>query len=344
MSEQGGSTLAIPSLQEDSAERRRVLNVLAQRRYRRRKREKIQTLQAQVQKQQQTNEPTPSSTTTVVQQANQLLAFDFLDPQIPFTSGNGGDTTGIHFNLPGFPLIPDITGPSLEQFDESSLWPDDSLASTTTPSHSTTSTNSSNSSNSSANPNATSYLPINTPTPANDFADYLITTPGLSVIRAHTEIFDQLVGPGFDLDIFNPAAISPISLGYDVQPGPLLLHFTPTPLQRHVKHHPIIDVLPWPSFRDRFLYVMSLRTEQRPRIARKDMAGVTLELMLAVKDAGGGIRVWDQNGFAPDSWEIGQTFYSKFWWAIDDEIVRNSNKHRELRGENRLNRRSLEGL
>lgn len=170
-----------------------------------------------------------------------------------------------------------------------------------------------------------------------EFVDYLVTTPGLSVIRAHAEIFDRLVGPSYDLDIFNPASISPISQGLEVKVDQLLTHYKPTPLQRSVKHHPIIDVLPWPSFRDRFLYVMSLQKERRPKIARQDMSAVTLELMLAVKDAGGGIRVWDHNSFCPDSWEIGQVFYSKFWWAIDEEIVRASNKHRLLRGESKLN-------
>ena len=158
--------------------------------------------------------------------------------------------------------------------------------------------------------------------------------PGLSVIRAHVEIFHHMHGLGHEVDIFNPRQLSPISLGYEVNPCPA--QFMPTPLQRRVRHHPIIDVLPWASFRDRFLYVMSLPEAMRPKIARGDMGQVTLELMLAVKDAGGGIRVWDSDPFSLESWEIGQIFYSKFWWAIDAEIVKTSDRHRALRRESPL--------
>lgn len=167
-----------------------------------------------------------------------------------------------------------------------------------------------------------------------DFADYAISTPGLSIIRAHTEIFHQMHGLGFQLDIFNPATVSPISLGF--QPHTSLVHYMPTPLQKRIQHHPIVDMLPWPSFRDRFLYVMSLPEALRPRIAQKDMPSVTLELMFAVKDAGGGLRVWGSNPFSQESWEIGQTFYSRFWWAIDGDIVRISNRLRAERGESAL--------
>lgn len=172
------------------------------------------------------------------------------------------------------------------------------------------------------------------PSPSSAFADYAITTPGLSVVRAKVDIFNSIVGPEFTLDIGDPRAVSPLCLGVNTKPCPT--NFLPTYLQRSIPHHPILDVLPWPSFRDRFLYTMSLPEELRPGIAQDDMPNATLQLMMAIKDAGGGIRVWGSNAYLEDNWEIGQTFYSKFWWALDAGIVRSSNKHRARRGETQL--------
>ncbi|GAM85814.1 hypothetical protein ANO11243_038220 [Dothideomycetidae sp. 11243] len=335
MQHRDDAEMAIPSLQEDSAERRRLLNVLAQRRYSRtvrtrrtvrrltligrRKREKMQSLEAQVD-----GLITPPASTNTAMAIN-----DSIDRQPTPLNSRGRDTTEIAFDLPYFSNsgFSDLLGP-LDGIDTFAPWEGQSLGSVA---------------------GITEQISISTSTPPiraapvadDDFADYIISTPGLNVVRAHTEIFDRLLGPGLDLDIFNPRTVSPIALGAEIRLDPLLAHFQPSPLQRRIKHHPIIDVLPWPSFRDRFLFVMSLRKEQRPKIARQEMHMVTLELMMSVKDAGGGIKVWDLNSFAPESWEIGQTFYSKFWWAIDGDIVRNSNRHRALRGERNLDHRNL---
>lgn len=61
-----------------------------------------------------------------------------------------------------------------------------------------------------------------------------------------------------------------------------------------------------------------------------------MQLMSIMKDAGGGLRIWGSNPFAKDAWEVGQLFYSKFWWAIDSDVVASSNKLRLRRGENAL--------
>lgn len=172
------------------------------------------------------------------------------------------------------------------------------------------------------------------PSPASPFADYAITHPGLSVMCAKIDLFNTLVGPGYPFDIWDPKALSPICLGVPTRLCPA--NFQPTHLQRSIQHHPMIDVFPWPLFRDRILYTMTLPKDLRPKIAQNDMPRVTLEIMMAAKDVGGGIRVWGSNAFLAENWEIGQTFYSKFWWAIDASIVRNSNRHRATRGEGQL--------
>ena len=172
------------------------------------------------------------------------------------------------------------------------------------------------------------------PTPTSAFANYALTDPSLSVLCAKVDIFNAIVGPGFSLDIWDPTALSPIFLGAVTKPCPV--NFQPTRLQRTVPHHSVIDVFPWPTFRDRFLYIMSLPKELRPKIAQDDTAMVVVELMMAAKDAAGGIRVWGSNAFSTDNWEIGQSFYSKFWWAMDATVVRSSNQRRARRGDRPL--------
>lgn len=173
--------------------------------------------------------------------------------------------------------------------------------------------------------------------PASPLADYAVNDPSLSVICAKINLLNNLIGPGFlgTFDIWDPSALSPICLGAAIrQPCPA--NFQPTQLQRSVQHHPIIDVFPWPLFRDRFLYIMSLPRELRPRIVQSEMPAATVEVMMAAKDAAEGIRIWGSNAFAAENWEVGQTFFSKFWWAIDASIVRDSNRHRAQRGEGPL--------
>ena len=170
-------------------------------------------------------------------------------------------------------------------------------------------------------------------------ADNRISMSGLSVIRAKSEIFLHMYGTGVQIDVWNPRTISPICLGIETQSNSP--HFAPTPLQRRIEHHPCLDLFPWSSFRDKFLYVMSLPIQFRPQLAQSDMAAVTAELIMAAKDVGSGIRVWASNPFLPENWEIGQLFYSKFWWSLDDDVIVTTNRLRMQRGESPLSRTFL---
>ena len=57
----------------------------------------------------------------------------------------------------------------------------------------------------------------------------------------------------------------------------------------------------------------------------------------------GGIRVhgnsvaWGQgNEFVEEAWEVGENFYRKWWFCLDQKIVEQSNKRRRERGLGRL--------
>ncbi|KXL45324.1 MAG: hypothetical protein FE78DRAFT_90641 [Acidomyces sp. 'richmondensis'] len=351
----------IPSLTEDAAERRRLLNILAQRRYRKRKRSRLQELEAELRRAKQKSSQSGTRDDSTLSQANGASPSFVGDSEIDSIGSASSEThqpdrcilekplgdhsVGLVSDLNLEETVLGVCHAS-EQNESGIPIQDFSLpnpgASFDTTAEALSVGNFDPLPSSGASENQISSFKgfqgyavwEQSPYPSLDFSDYAISTPGLSVIRAHVEIFRHLHGPNFYLDIWDPAALSPISLGFLANPCPP--HYEPTQLQKFVQHHPIIDLLPWPSFRDRFLYVMSLPIELRPKIAQNDMASVTKEVMLAVKDAGGGLRVWGQNPFLTENWELGQTFYSKFWWAIDTEIVKWSNQIRAQRGETAL--------
>ena len=174
-----------------------------------------------------------------------------------------------------------------------------------------------------------------------------VTTPGLSVIRAHVTILQHMHGNGSKVDVWNPFAVSPF-----YQPGapstslpPLAFvlpdNYRPTALQKGVKHHPVIDLLPWPAVRSKILHGLTLPQEVRPQRAKGDMPSVTMQLMFDMKDAGGGLRVWGSNPFDENNWEIGPVFFQQWWWALNGEIIKRSNQIRTQRGEDILRLRDV---
>ncbi|PPJ49764.1 hypothetical protein CBER1_02854 [Cercospora berteroae] len=75
----------------------------------------------------------------------------------------------------------------------------------------------------------------------------------------------------------------------------------------------------------------------RPPIARGPMA--IMRLMHDLDDESEGIRLaLGGNGLGYDarSWEVGQAIFKDWWWALDSEIVPNSDRLREIRGAPRL--------
>lgn len=178
------------------------------------------------------------------------------------------------------------------------------------------------------------YLAAAAPHPVSPFADYAISTPGVAGLCAKVEIFNHMFGSDHPFDPWDLQSVSPICSGFQVRSCPD--NFKPSPLQLQVAHPIVIDLLPWPSLRDRFLYTMSLPVSLRPGIARQEMSAVVLELILAMKDAGGGLRISGSNAFLAEHWEVGPVFFAKFWWAMDAGVFRRSNQLRALRGESSL--------
>lgn len=170
-----------------------------------------------------------------------------------------------------------------------------------------------------------------------------VTTPGLSVIRAHVTILQRMHRNGGKIDVWDPFSVSPFyqpDATASASPPPLAAslpdNYHPTALQKAIKHHPVLDLLPWPSVRSRILHILTLPQEVRPQRAKGDAPSVTMQLMFDMKDAGGGLRVWGSNPFDESNWEVGPVFFQQWWWALNSEIVKRSNQIRTKRGEDIL--------
>ena len=174
-----------------------------------------------------------------------------------------------------------------------------------------------------------------------------VSTPGLSVIRAHVTILQRMHRNCSKIDVWNPFAVSPFyqSDAPSASPPPLAFvlpeNYHPTALQKVVKHHPVLDLLPWPSVRSKILHILTLPQEVRPQRAKGDMPSVMMQLMFDMKDTSGGLRVWGSNPFDENNWEVGPVFFQQWWWALNSEIVKRSNQIRTQRGEDILRLRDV---
>ncbi|KAK9368736.1 hypothetical protein V1509DRAFT_639479 [Lipomyces kononenkoae] len=100
----------------------------------------------------------------------------------------------------------------------------------------------------------------------------------------------------------------------------LPLPLVPTKQQQIVPHKPYIDVLPWPSVRDRILN--SLAAINEPELIH--------DLIL------GDLKVWGSRPWDPAGWEVGPEFARKWWFLLDDSIMHTTNFWRGQRGEEAL--------
>ena len=123
-----------------------------------------------------------------------------------------------------------------------------------------------------------------------------------------------------------PAAAAP--------PTDLPVSWRPTPGQLQVPHHPLLDLLPWPTARERIIRVMSLPEFVRPAAAAGPLALV--EFAYDMEDGAEGMRVWGEDPIDPAGWEVGQKVFERWWFIFDRDIVEQSNRWREARGAPRL--------
>lgn len=72
----------------------------------------------------------------------------------------------------------------------------------------------------------------------------------------------------------------------------------------------------------------------RPPAARDSMA--LMQLMFDMDDSVEGVRVVGDDYCDGKNWEIGQAVFKNWWWALDRDVIENSNALRRKRGASKL--------
>lgn len=166
-------------------------------------------------------------------------------------------------------------------------------------------------------------------------SEHAIEIPTLTTMEVSLRIAQMLglADEFLDLTISRVLDVSKIPVPLTDLPENL----RPTEAQLLLPHYPIIDVLPWPSVRTKLICLFSQPDKLRPPVARGSMA--IMRLMHGLDDESEGLRVTldiDGHGYDGKNWEIGQVILKDWWWALDLEIVSNSNRLRYLRGAPKL--------
>ncbi|EER41792.1 conserved hypothetical protein [Histoplasma capsulatum H143] len=305
---------AVPDISDDAAERKRVLNVLAQRRYRhgliqrlgKRKREYLATLEAKLHENGQGRTPTAVDPLSTESTPENPSGYDIL----PLSEATEAHTTDEPPASPGtIYRVQEALLDSLEAIDSSSsgssffgqselpgFAPELMMNNSSSPSLSSSSSVVAMSSHScfetllslapsSPEPEAFPYQFLQTPFSIQDFApsdlsatlqshqtttftfpdDHTIEIPTLSLLRGMLAVAERL-------------RLKDVILEVDA----------PTATQRLIPHHPIFDLFPWPTTRDKLIQVFSMPAHLRPSSASHPMA--MMNLVYDIEDPSEGMR------------------------------------------------------
>ncbi|EXJ65739.1 uncharacterized protein A1O5_11267 [Cladophialophora psammophila CBS 110553] len=356
--------LAIPQPGENAAERKRVLNVLAQRRYRQRRKEHIKKLESQAA---DVNgdanvfygqSPPLTTSLSVAPCANGAQTeagsepwhSSFQQPDISFDDSTCEYPIKTAGETASFPALPDaFAGYDAYSFtsiaaDDEALW-DTSILLPSLPS--TPLSPSKHTSSSESETWSLAPFPAATGSPGTGQ-----TTPQAQSIfeqemtyafpdEAHLEMIELTLLRGcmsiarrmkvediiWSLTSTSPFADSSTALAqFDHLPSNL----QPTLTQMTIPHHPVIDLLPWPSARDRMIKVLSQPPKFRPPGAASPM--VLLDFVYDLEDSAEGVRISGSDPFSEMNWEVGEKVFKSWWWILDRDIIKRSNELRASRG------------
>jgi hypothetical protein len=166
-------------------------------------------------------------------------------------------------------------------------------------------------------------------TPVDCFTDDMILDlPALKLMNVGHDIAEML---GVSELVFDPT-ITHVLAPMDHLDIPSWLK--PTKYQQLIPHHPIIDLLPWPSVRNRLICGFVQPMHRRPPSAREPFPAIPL--MSDMDDEQEGLRIVGSEGFKGEAWEVGQAVFNNWWWAFEPAIIKNTNRLREKRGAGRL--------
>lgn len=116
------------------------------------------------------------------------------------------------------------------------------------------------------------------------------------------------------LSMMDEDALSPFNNQIAISPN-IPKDLEPTQMQITVPHHPYIDIVPFPGFRDKVLRFLDIIDEGDVCCMMHTDWGVW------------GDRSWDKT-----SWEVGEKFAEKYWFLMDEEMKKTSDFWRGQRG------------
>jgi hypothetical protein len=115
----------------------------------------------------------------------------------------------------------------------------------------------------------------------------------------------------------HPRTYNPPKTNASATPPPAL---HPTSLQKTISHHAYIDMLPFPLLRDRILETLQVINEE--------------ELCRDLQNDEW--KIWGRRPWEPRSWEFSEEFVAKWWFLLDEEMLRGTNFWRGQRMEEPL--------
>ncbi|KAI0543364.1 hypothetical protein F4679DRAFT_569104 [Xylaria curta] len=349
--------LAVPDINDDATERKRVLNVLAQRRYRERKRQEKGRGRAE----NATSSPQPNNTqdiesgssapvseAPVLENEPSFPAYLNLPPPPDSASASlGFDSNAVprtrwpsaSFGLTGAALLPGVeeSYPNIENPDWSTLQVGASVTD-----EEVTALDSLNNLNPGPPFNSSSTTPStsdNSETTDITFPDsYYLPVHELVLFRGLNRIANRLRCN--TTTIWQLDANSPFNDGTHtaLTAQKLPPAWRPTLSQLTVPHHPVIDLLPWPKVRDRIIMLLGLPDESRPPAASGSL--MMVHLAYDLEDGAEGARIWGDDPCEPTSWEVGQVLFERWWFIFDRQVIDQSNYWRKLRGAATLSAKS----
>ncbi|KAI1170561.1 hypothetical protein F4777DRAFT_591869 [Nemania sp. FL0916] len=340
-------SLAVPDINDNATERKRVLNVLAQRRYRERKRQEKGRSRGTAESARQSGaggdeagshiqQDTSVSEPLTLEDEPSSLAYPNIVPTSDSSSASLdfiyneaidanilAEIENSRLNMNDFSLPPLQAEESSFEIETTTL----GFLGTVDPSTFLNSLSSSPSASHDSEITDMSfpdsyYLPVNELTLLKGFMRIAIR------LRCNTTT------------IWDIGANSPFNDGtHTVQTTQELPQvWRPTLSQSNIPHHPVIDLLPWPNVRDRLIMLMALPEDARPPAAAGPL-GIA-QLTYDLEDAAEGIRIWGDNPCEPSSWEVGQVLLERWWFVFDRQVIEQSNHWRELRGAAALSAKS----
>ncbi|KAG8667260.1 hypothetical protein FPOAC2_12418 [Fusarium poae] len=347
--------LDVPDIDQDAAERKRVLNVLAQRRYREKKRLNRLKTKSTNNDVAQNSDPEPEPSRNIngqpfgddiieiprTVQDNAQFSNQATNMAMPATIGDTADMlAGLDFSLTSWSPLSEMALPSV--LPDVNILPEFICEESTGDEASPVGASSALTADF-GEPDLATFLdtPSFSTSPAastESFPDsYNLPVLQLALLKGIILIADRLnCKQGlWDLD-GNSAFVTGVATPAALLPA----NWRPTPLQTSLPHHPVFDLLPWPGVRSRVISILSLPDELRPPRARGELACVNFAYDL--EDTAEGVRIHGEDPYDPGSWELGQIAFERWWFLFDSTIINTSNRWRRARGAPPLLRSSGE--